>query len=105
MKRSTNYAEQKRRHVAKVKPQLKAIFRKYGAKNPRVFGSVANGDAKVGSDVDILIDGHKKMGLMGFVRMQLELEKLLDAPVDIVDSRHIKQNRQSYILGSKMMPI
>lgn len=66
---------------------------------------MVNGEAKVGSDVDILIDGHKKMGLMGFGQMQLELEKLLGAPVDIVDSRHIKQNRRPYILGSKMMPI
>jgi predicted nucleotidyltransferase len=105
MKQSTNYAKQQQHYIAKAKPQLKAVFRKYGVKNPRVFGSVANGNAKNGSDIDILIDGHKKMGLMGFVQMQLELEKLLGAPVDIVDSHHIKPNRRSYILGSEMMPL
>lgn len=36
--------------------ELLVILKKYGAKNPRIFGSVARGDAHQGSDIDILVD-------------------------------------------------
>lgn len=36
--------------------ELQVVFKKYGAKNPRIFGSVARGDAHQGSDIDILVD-------------------------------------------------
>jgi len=36
--------------------ELDAVMRKYGARNPRLFGSVARGDATDDSDIDILVD-------------------------------------------------
>lgn len=35
---------------------MDALLDKYGATNPRLFGSVARGDAHEGSDIDILVD-------------------------------------------------
>jgi len=35
---------------------LDALLAKYAAKNPRLFGSVARGDAHEGSDIDILVE-------------------------------------------------
>ncbi|ALG85496.1 nucleotidyltransferase family protein [Gordonia phthalatica] len=32
------------------------LLAKYGARNPRLFGSVAHGTAHAGSDIDILVD-------------------------------------------------
>lgn len=32
-----------------------ALLAKYHAKNPKMFGSVARGDAQEGSDIDILV--------------------------------------------------
>lgn len=32
------------------------LLRKYGATDPRLFGSVARGDAHAGSDIDILVE-------------------------------------------------
>ncbi len=36
--------------------ELDALFAKYGATNPRLFGSVARGEAGPGSDIDILVE-------------------------------------------------
>lgn len=36
--------------------ELEAVLAEYGAANPRLFGSVARGDAAADSDIDILVD-------------------------------------------------
>ncbi|GAA1469340.1 hypothetical protein GCM10017607_17480 [Microbacterium thalassium] len=36
--------------------ELNLLLVKYGARNPRLFGSVARGDAVEGSDIDILVE-------------------------------------------------
>jgi len=36
--------------------ELEALLAKYQATNPRLFGSVARGDAHEGSDIDILVE-------------------------------------------------
>ena len=36
--------------------ELDALFVKYGATNPRLFGSVARGEAGPDSDIDILVE-------------------------------------------------
>jgi len=38
------------------RPELNAALEKYHATNPRLFGSVARGDAGPESDIDILVD-------------------------------------------------
>jgi uncharacterized protein len=35
---------------------LRALLAKYGATNPRLFGSVARGTAHAGSDIDIVVE-------------------------------------------------
>jgi len=36
--------------------ELEALLAKYRARNPKLFGSVARGDAHAGSDIDILVE-------------------------------------------------
>lgn len=38
------------------------ILQRYGAENPRLFGSVARGDAREDSDLDLLVDLVPGMG-------------------------------------------
>lgn len=45
------------REVIKARrDELEALLAKYHAKNPKLFGSVARGDAHEGSDIDILVE-------------------------------------------------
>lgn len=57
----------------------------YGAKNIRVFGSAARGDAGPSSDVDFLVEFEEGRSLFDLVGLGQDLEKLLGRPVDIVE--------------------
>lgn len=68
------------------KGEMSAILDSYGATNPRVFGSVAHGDACESSDVDLLVDllpggGNELMRVAGISE---ELSMLLGVRVDVV---------------------
>ena len=52
----TNAAADAREAVAARREQLDEVLRRYGASNPRLFGSVARGDATTDSDIDVLVD-------------------------------------------------
>ena len=75
------------------------LIKKYFATQPvlqaYLFGSYVRKEANNTSDIDILIelDYSQKIGLQ-FIQMKLDLEKLLNARVDLVTdkslSKHIK---------------
>lgn len=55
-----------------------------GARNVRVFGSVARGQADPNSDVDFLVDLEPGRSLLDVGGLQMDLERLLGRPVDVV---------------------
>lgn len=70
----------------RLKPLIRRILpilKKYHVKKASIFGSYARGENKKGSDVDILIEPPKEMGL-AFVGLALELEQRLRRKVDLV---------------------
>jgi predicted nucleotidyltransferase len=58
--------------------------------NLRVFGSVARGEDRPDSDVDLLVDLPPHMGLLGLGRVQADLEAILGAKVDLVPASDLK---------------
>jgi predicted nucleotidyltransferase len=68
------------------------LMRRFSVKNLYVFGSVARGEGKEGSDVDILVEyeADARVGLFQFVRLRRELSTLLGCQVDLAtpDSLH-----------------
>lgn len=69
--------------VARHRAALLEIIGRYGATNPRVFGSVARGDDDQDSDLDLLVDRLPGTGMMKLARLQIEAEALLGLPVDV----------------------
>ena len=61
-----------------------ALAAKYGARNPRVFGSAARGEAGPGSDVDLLVSMEEGRSLLDFSALVLDLRDLLGVKVDVV---------------------
>jgi predicted nucleotidyltransferase len=66
--------------------ELDALFEKYGAVNPRLFGSVARGDATASSDIDIMVDllpDHPHSELIRISGLNVEVRELLGRDVDV----------------------
>ena len=71
--------------------ELLAIAARHGARNVRVFGSVARGDARPDSDVDFIVElepGRTVLDLSGLI---LDLEDTLGRKVDVVEVRRPSQ--------------
>ena len=60
--------------------------KKYGMTKIGIFGSVARGEQKEGSDVDVCYEGEAP-SFITLDMIQTELEQLLDAKVDLVRVR------------------
>jgi uncharacterized protein len=75
-------------------PDRKTIFalinnhqtelRQRGVGSLAVFGSIARGQASPNSDIDILVDFNRPVGLFEFIRLKIYLEELTNMPVDLV---------------------
>ena len=60
---------------------------RYGARNVRVFGSVARGEAGQKSDVDLLVDMEPGRSLLDHVALWQDLQELLGRKVDVVSEK------------------
>jgi predicted nucleotidyltransferase/DNA-binding XRE family transcriptional regulator len=78
------------RRVRRKRRDLVATAAAHGVTNLRVFGSVARGQDRLDSDVDLLADLPPGMGLFGLGRVQAELEAILGSQVDLVPSGDLK---------------
>lgn len=65
---------------------------KYGVKRLGVFGSVARGEQNEQSYIDVCYEGDPP-SLLTLDRIQNELEKLLEAPVDLIRIRDRMNDR------------
>jgi predicted nucleotidyltransferase/DNA-binding XRE family transcriptional regulator len=78
------------RKVRRRRRQLIAAAATLDVTNLRVFGSVARGEDRPDSDVDLLADLPPGMGLLGLGRVQEKLEAIIGSPVDLVPAADLK---------------
>lgn len=64
--------------------QILAVARRYGARNVRVFGSVARGEARADSDIDLLVDMEPGRSLLDLAGLVVDLRDMLGRKVDVV---------------------
>ena len=60
------------------------IMKENGVVRAGIFGSYARGEARKGSDIDILVQFRKGKSLFDLVGLEIELKKLLKKNVDLV---------------------
>ena len=87
-----------------IEKQIKVFFRSKPVLRAYLFGSEARNESEINSDIDILVelDYSKPIGLE-FVKMQLELEELLNKKVDLLSSKGVSKYIRPYVNQDKIL--
>lgn len=76
--------------VREHREAITRIAARHGATRVRLIGSVARGEARPDSDVDLLVTWRDGTSLLDHAALKLELEGLLGRKVDIASDGWIK---------------
>ena len=74
------------------------IAASYGARNVRIFGSVARGEAGPESDIDFLVELEPGRSLFDLGGLLMELQKLLACKVDVVTEKGLRDRIRRRVL-------
>lgn len=70
----------------------------FGVSSLMLFGSVARDEARTDSDVDLLVEFDRPIGLLTFVRLKRYLEEILERSVDLGTPDSLKPYLQESVL-------
>ncbi|AFY60096.1 nucleotidyltransferase family protein [Synechococcus sp. PCC 6312] len=91
------------RFLQQKREDILAIAQKHGAKNIRVFGSIARGDADEKSDIDFLVEMEVGRSLFDLGGLQYDLEILLGLQVDVVSQKGLKKSIRDRVLSESIV--
>jgi uncharacterized protein len=69
--------------------EILRIAASHGARNVRIFGSVARGEADETSDIDFLVDMESDRSLLDVGALLSDLRELLGRKVDVVSEKGV----------------
>ena len=70
----------------------------HGARNIRVFGSVARGEADQASDVDFLVEMEPGRTLLDMGGLLMDMQALLGRHVDVISARGLRSSIRDRVL-------
>ena len=87
--------------IRRRRADILRLTERYGATNTnvRVFGSVARGDARSGSDVDLLVEFEADRSLLDLIGLELDLRDLLGSHVDVATVASLKDRIRPRVLA------
>jgi hypothetical protein len=87
------------RLLAEKREEILQLAALRGARNVRVFGSVARGEAREDSDIDLLVDVESGRSLLDVVGLWLDLQELLGRKVDLLTEGGVNHHLRDRILA------
>lgn len=87
--------------IENIKLKIRPILIKYGIKKAGIFGSSARGESVV-HGLDLLVKIKRKISLLDFIDIKLELEDELGMKVDLVEYEAIKPALRDEILKDEL---
>jgi hypothetical protein len=79
--------------------EIIAIAAAHKASNPRVFGSVARGEQRAGSDVDLLLDFEPEASYFDMADLEVALEKRFGVAFDVGPAQDLKKDLRDRVLA------
>ena len=83
--------------LQRLNAEAPALRRQYGVKTLAVFGSMARGDDREASDVDVLVTFEGKPTFSAFMGLKLDLETLCGRRVDLLTPKSLSPAMQPVI--------
>jgi predicted nucleotidyltransferase len=80
--------------------EVKAVAARHHASRVRLFGSVARGEDRPDSDIDLLVDFTEDSSLFDVMHMTEELQDVLGHPVDVVSAGGLKDRDRDILQDS-----
>lgn len=74
------------------------IASRHGARNVRIFGSVARNEADRDSDIDFLVDMEPGRSLFDMGGLLIDLQELLHCKVDVVTEKGLHERIRNSVL-------
>lgn len=83
--------------VRRHRHALLSVAQTHGLRNVRVFGSVARGQDRPDSDVDLLVDLPSNMGLLALGQAEAAFEAILGVRVDLAPASDLKPDARERV--------
>lgn len=81
-----------------LRQKIDAPLRRYGVVRAGVFGSVARGDDKPDSDLDLLVEFESGRSLLDLAGLQIDLQDVLNRDVDIATYNSLHPSLRTRIM-------
>ena len=85
--------------VSALLKRHRADLHQRGVESLAVFGSMARGEATPDSDIDVLVEFSRPVGLFEFIRLKMYLEDLTGRQVDLVTRDALRPAMRDDILN------
>jgi len=80
----------RQREILDILARHRDELREYGVESLALFGSVSRGEETAESDVDILVEFFRPVGMLAFIRLQHRLAEILGRRVDLVTPKALR---------------
>ena len=84
--------------LAARRDEILRLAKAHGARNVRVFGSAARGEADEDSDIDFLVEFEPGTSLLKHAALIVALEDLLGRKVDVAPEKTLKERIRDRVL-------
>ncbi|OGB88165.1 hypothetical protein A3J44_05185 [candidate division WOR-1 bacterium RIFCSPHIGHO2_02_FULL_45_12] len=84
--------------IENLKNQKNTVKNNYKASILGLFGSVARGEQRPGSDIDILVEFDKDADLFTYVALSDYLEKILGQKIDLISFPYLRAKIKPFVM-------
>jgi len=93
----------RRDDVLRTLRENRAMLDVYGVARVSLFGSFARDEGRPNSDVDLLVEFSRPIGLFEFARLKNALEDVIGQPIDLVTPAALKPQLRERILREAVL--
>jgi len=83
--------------IEELRRRATPVFKEHGVRYAAVFGSVARGEDRPESDVDLLVRLGRPTGMVGYMKLIEGLEESLERKVDVITEQSLNEHLLPYV--------